>query len=99
VRIAFDADPDKVLLSCFDSWHAVLNDHFHSLSDQEYDRNEALIAKKGAADPEVVKLKRDSWDRIFDLRLIPDKTSCAVQAVLWEIPAEWIKAIEPFTAR
>jgi hypothetical protein len=99
VRIAFDAERDKVLLSCFDSWHAVLNDCYHSRSDQDYERHEALAAGKGQDAPEVIKEKLESWDRIFDLDLIPDKNSYAVQAVLWEIPEEWIKSIEPFVAR
>lgn len=99
VRIAFEADEDKVLLSCFDSWHAVLNDHYNALTDREFESSAALIAEKGADAQEVVKQKQQSWERIFDLDLIPDKTSYAVQAVLWEIQAELIRSAELFTAR
>ena len=87
VRIAFEADEDKVLLSCFDSWHAVLNDHYNAVTDREFEVSEAFIAEKGADAREVVEQRQRSWERIFDLDLIPDKTSYAVQAVLWKIPA------------
>ena len=99
VLLELDLPEEQVLLSNFDAWHAVLNNHHHSLNDAEYEKNEALAAVKGRNHPDLVMLKEASWQRIFDLSLIPDPSTYAVQGVVWQVQIESIKKTTFFTAR
>lgn len=99
IRVEFEIPESSVLLSDFDGWHSVLNNHHYSLNDNEYNEIEQLIALKGSNHPEIEHLKRQSWQRIFDLSLISDVSNTAIQGVVWEIPESSIKKIDHFVAR
>ncbi|WP_131667453.1 DUF3841 domain-containing protein [Psychrobacter pygoscelis] len=97
VRIEFDVPDDLVLLSSFDSWYAVLNNHCLALSDSEYDYYKKL--EQTCSKNSFEKIKRDSWLKIFDLNLLADPDSYEVQAVLWKLKSEWVRKVDFFIAR
>lgn len=97
VRIEFNAPEDLVLLSNFDGWHSVLNNHCLALSDEEYYFYESL--EKTCSKSDFEKIKRESWLKIFDLNLLENPNTYEVQAVLWELRSEWIQKVDFFTAR
>jgi hypothetical protein len=99
IRVELEIPDEKVLLSDFDSWHSVLNNHHYSTGDDEYQEIEDLILRKGLNHPEVERLKRESWQRIFDLSLIADLSNTSIQGVVWEVPVDYIKKIGHFIAR
>ncbi len=99
VRIEVNLPSEKVLLSNFDGWHSVLNNHPYCASDSEYEEMERFIGEKGLSHPDVEKVKVASWQRIFDLSLIPDPLTWSVQGVVWEVPISSIKKVDYFTAR
>lgn len=96
VRIEFEVPEHLVLLSSFDGWHAVLNNHCLALNDAEYIAYEQL--EKVSAKDEFETIKKRSWLKIFDLSLLPDPNSYEIQAVLWEIKIEWVKKVDFFIA-
>ncbi|MDO4226213.1 DUF3841 domain-containing protein [Neisseria sp.] len=97
VRIEFLMPETDVLLSSFDGWHAVLNNHFFSLDDQEYEHHENMENKLSAADLQQAKEK--SWLRIFDLNLIPNPAIYEIQAVFWQLDLASVVKVDYFTAR
>ncbi len=99
VRLELDLPAESVLLSNFDGWHAVLNNHYYTLNDEEYEHFEKSIGQQGKNHPDFIAMKMDSWQRIFDLALIPDPLNWPVQGVVWEIPFYRVSAIDYFTAR
>ncbi|NMX21197.1 hypothetical protein C5S30_01900, partial [ANME-1 cluster archaeon GoMg4] len=77
VRIEFIVSSDRVLLSDFEAWHAVLNCWYLSLSEVESDNwdNRCEIAgiKIGWENWHPPSPKEElmrSWERIFDLKLL-----------------------------
>ena len=99
VLLELDLPENQVLLSNFDAWHAILNNHHYSPNDAEYEKIEALSALKSSNHPDLIQLKKASWERIFDLSLIPDPATYAVQGVVWQVPIESIKKTTFFTAK
>ena len=99
VLLELDLPENQVLLSNFDAWHAILNNHHYSPNDAEYEKIEALSALKGSNHPDLIQLKEASWERIFDLSLIPDPEIYAVQGVVWQVPIESIEKTTFFTAK
>lgn len=97
VRIEFEVPEHLVLLSNFDAWHAVLNNHCVAFGDKEYGDYEKMEQTYSKNDFE--QIKQQSWLKIFDLNLIEDPNTDAVQAVLWEFKIEWVKKIDFFIAR
>lgn len=97
VRIEFDIPENQVLLSDFDAWHCVLNDFCYALTDDEYDYYEKL--EQTLSKTEFLAIKQQTWQRIFDLDLIPNPDEYAIQAVFWELKLEWVKKVDFFTAR
>lgn len=97
VRIEFEVPENQVLLSSFDGWHAVLNNHCFTLTDEEYEFYENLEMNMSAK--EFQKVKQATWDKIFDLSLLPDPNIYEVQAVLWQIKLEWVKKVDFFIAK
>ncbi len=97
VRIEFTIDATQVLLSDFDGWHAVLNDHYHALDDADYESH--LQSIKGMSAEEIARINEASWNRIFisDLGHLDDDVS--VQAVFWELHRSQITDIKYFVAR
>lgn len=97
VRLEFEIDEQAVLLSSFDGWHAVLNDHCFALTDEEYEYYEHLEQTLPAG--EFERVKQQSWLKIFDLSLLPDPEIYEVQAVFWQLKAEQVKKADFFTGR
>lgn len=67
VRIEFEVDPSRVLLSDFDGWHFVLNDHYlpTSAADQDrfFERWDARISELRREMPDAPKA---AWDAALD---------------------------------
>ncbi|MBL9046786.1 MAG: DUF3841 domain-containing protein [Tabrizicola sp.] len=83
---------DQVLLSDFDLWHAILNNH--AIPDAATERRD----KAGGLDREA------SWNRIFDLDfaapgIAEPRAGKIIQATFWELPFAAISQITAFTAR
>ena len=97
VRIEFEVAENLVLLSNFDAWHAVLNNWCCSLNMKEYDYYEKM--EKICSKTEFEEMKHKSWLKIFDLDLLDDPGTDAIQAVLWELRLEWVKKVDFFIAR
>lgn len=97
VRIEFHAPKKMVLLSNFDAWHSVLNDWCLSFSDDEFEYYEQL--EQTLSPNDFNDIKRQTWQNIFDLTLIPDPQIYAVQAVFWELWHDWVTKVDFFTAR
>lgn len=94
VRIELSVSADRALLSDFDSWHAVLNLHYLSRSENEDNAMYAIA---------TLEQKRQSWQRIFDLRARPYSPWCGslsyVQAVVEEIRLSDVLSVRHFVAR
>lgn len=96
VRIELEIPSDKVLLSDFDSWHAVLNNHHLSQTDAEYEYYEQYEEQE--KDENLLrKSKEATWLKIFSIEDLPD--DWAVQGVTWEILPEHIVNYKVFTSR
>jgi len=78
VRVEFLVDSDRVLLSDFEAWHAVLNCWYLSLSEEEgenWDERSERAGIKGGWEnwPPPSPFKEEilkSWERIFDPELL-----------------------------
>lgn len=97
VRIEFTIPTEMVLLSNFDGWHSVLNDWCFSLTDEEYEHYECLA--QTLPPNEFHQIKQQTWQKIFDLTLIPDPAIYEIQAVFWELRLDWVQQVDFFTAR
>ncbi len=97
VRIEFNAPEDLVLLSSFDSWHAVLNNHCLALDDSEYDYYQNL--EQTCPKDIFEKIKKESWLKIFNLDLLENPDTYEIQAILWELKIEWVNKVDFFIAR
>lgn len=96
VRIELEIPSDKVLLSDFNSWHAVLNNHHLSHTDAEYEYYEQYEAQE--KDENLLrKSKETTWLKIFSIEDLPD--DWAVQGATWEILPEHIVNYKVFTGR
>ena len=112
VRLEFDVDPARVLLSDFELWHYVLGYWYLAANDAEDVYVDAALTAK-RLDPFRQKLLADdywhrqilaSWERIFDLQGTTIKRGWppehkSIQAVLWEIRREDVRRVQFFVAR
>ncbi|ASK27371.1 hypothetical protein BG910_06120 [Neisseria chenwenguii] len=92
VRIEFEIPQEQVLLSSFDGWHAVLNDTFFSLGDEEYERCERLEAELPSE--KLREAKEKSWYGIFDLSKLPGPDVYEVQAVFWRLDMTMVGKVD-----
>lgn len=97
VRIKFTIELSEVLLSDFDAWHAVLNNHYYATDDTDYNRYLQLITEK--SDKEINKINEQSWKNIFIHNLQEVDTSISIQAVFWELHRSQISDVKYFIAR
>lgn len=97
VRIEFSVPENLVLLSNFDAWHSVLNNHCFALNDAEYEYYEQL--EQTCSTGKFEQIKQESWQKIFDLSLLPDPNIYEIQAILWELKIEWVRKVDFFIAR
>lgn len=110
VSIEFEVCEKRVLLSDFDLWHYVLNYWYLPLSLADGDRFEAELAEKGLSFyaskplPDINYHRQivESWHRIFDLGWYEEEISAqpkSIQATLWELRLDDVRAIRTFKAR
>lgn len=98
LRLTLEAPDELVLLSDYDTWHDVLNDHHSSASEAEFERIEAM-EDAGTLDQDM---KEASWQRIFDRTQWGDPewiglaTERYVQACLPWFEHAWIRKTERF---
>ncbi len=97
VRIEFTIDLSEVLLSDFDAWHAVLNNHYYAPDEANY--NTYLHIIKGKSEHEINKINQDSWRNIFISSLRDVDESISIQAVFWELKKSQISDVKFFRAR
>lgn len=99
VRIKFEYDSDKILLTDFDDWHIVLTD-----SVKENIENECTVLDNDFIDPKDVKWPWEvrgndiamPWERIIQS---PDSRLSYIQATLWELKMSEIKEVKFFKSR
>lgn len=106
VRIEFMALKQRVLLSDFQAWHAVLMNTEVSLSEEE---QEAFYRRKEDAEGDFGMtarhnaLTQQSWERIFDLELLRTTgywgDGTMIQATLETVLLRDIVTVTPFVAR
>ena len=99
--VEFEIPDSQVLLSDFHLWHFVLNDMWldESRCEEEWEEMHNWYDTQSA---EVqAQLKRESWNRIFDLNPICTdwrEVGCDIQAVFWKLRKETITKIYYFIA-
>lgn len=98
VQITFEAERKDFLLSDFDAWHFVLNNHYLADSEQDWDTFYANVGNRNTS--QIVA----SWNKIFDLTRYtpgwdPEPYERSIQATLWEVHMSQVKAVEHFIAK
>ncbi|HAS55200.1 MAG: hypothetical protein A2X56_05500 [Nitrospirae bacterium GWC2_57_13] len=112
VRIEFEIDDGRVLLSDFDLWHYVLNYWYLPVSEADGDaflrelqeRGLSFYTAKPVPDPGYHGKIERSWERIFDLQwteeaLVHPRERKSIQACIWELRWEQVKRADQFIAR
>jgi hypothetical protein len=108
VRIGFVAEPDDILISDFDAWHAVLNGHYLSLDEEDETAFNAgreffSVWRDRESDPEHASKIVESWERIFDLELLRSAPEWhgtgELQATLGAVTLEQVTDVTPFVSR
>lgn len=100
VRVELEVDETQVLLSQFEMWHAVLNQHYlaeNAKDDQEHE--ELLNAGRFTG-----KMMENSWNRIFDLKFGDwqswgKRSERAIQSCIESVSVEQIRKVDHFIAR
>ena len=111
VRVEFLISSDRVLLSDFEAWHAVLNCWYLSLSEEESETWDTRCEREGIEIgldnwPPPAPLKEEitrSWERIFDLELLKKHSEWmggeAIQACTEKIYMREVVNVTHFKAR
>ncbi|RJS80476.1 DUF3841 domain-containing protein [Methanophagales archaeon] len=111
VRVEFLVSSDRVLLSDFEAWHAVLNCWYLSLSEEESDNWDTRCERAGIKIgwdnwPPPAPFKEEimrSWERIFDLELLKTHSEWmgggAIQACIEKIYMDEVVTVTYFKAR
>ena len=97
--ITLDIPDDQVLLSDYESWHAVLNKFvLHDLDDEEnFDKNDDYYDKLKESDPNKYnEIMVQSWYHIFDLKPNVFSSGTEIQATFWKIDPKWIIKAKKF---
>lgn len=101
LRLTLAVPDELVLLSCFERWHFVLNNWYHSIDEADYAQAEVL-EDAGKLDQGV---KEESWLRIFDLSVYGDPAwngsddHSSIQACMPWFEHAWIRKVERFEPR
>lgn len=95
-------DEEIIFFNCF-RWDYVLNLHYLPEDDEDLKKYQMEMKEKGFSNtyefingkysgmfPLEVKRIRESWNRVFE---ITEWNDFEIQANIWEIKKEWIKAI------
>lgn len=109
VRLELDIPDDKVLLSDFDMWGAVLNKSYIPKSPDDYDDfyrslDAENLYKFSLWSKSKQKQAEKSWKKIFDLQyyckdLYPPREEKVIQATFWSISVDQIKNVTHFVAK
>ena len=102
VCIELEIPDEKVLLSDFDNWHAVLNKWWldDSNCEEEWDANHDWFDSLPFEEQDAIMKK--SWEKIFDISVFENEwrsNGKYVQAVFWELKKDYIRKVQYFTAR
>lgn len=95
--------PDKyVLLSDYDAWHYVLNKWWYddSTCEEEWEKNRDWFDALPYSEQE--QLEKESWQKIFDIGIRKSEwtsNGLYVQAVFWELKAEYIVRVTDIVGR
>ena len=92
VLLTLDIPNELILMSSFDAWHAVLNNHPYTSKDEEYEYFEQVLPTLPPEEAE--QLKQQTWQRIFEFT----SDEC-VQGVVWELRREWLIKVQYFTSQ
>jgi len=112
VRIEFEIDKSKVVLSDFELWHYVLNYWYLPATKENGEAFEVELSKKGLSFYETKPLPNTnyhkrivkSWERIFDITCSDElftwpQNKKSIQASFWELRIENVTHIHVFTSR
>lgn len=97
VCIEFEVPDNQVLLSDFDVWHIILNNGLISETEEEDERQEKYYESLTAEEQKAYKEK--NWERVFDITPLDNhwiRRGDWVQATLWELRKENIRAVRFF---
>ncbi|QDV15894.1 hypothetical protein Pan153_05130 [Gimesia panareensis] len=100
VRVELQVDPQQVLLSQFEMWHAVLNQTWLAENETQAKEFEALSEAGKLTRP----IMEASWNRIFDLkagdgRSWGKRSERAIQACLERVSIDQVRNVDHFIAR
>lgn len=90
VLLTLDIPKELILMSSFDSWHAVIGNYPSSRTDEEYEYFEQVLPTLPPEEAEAIK--QHTWQRIFEF----NSEEC-VQGVVWELRREWLIKSQYFT--
>lgn len=90
VCLELEISEDEVLLSNFDTWNCVLNNH-PVFPDEEWDKCYKEFKLLPAAEQESVK--KLSWERIFS-----DLKGSPIQATFWKLELNTVREVHYFIA-
>ena len=111
VRVEFLVSSDRVLLSDFEAWHAVLNCWYLSLSEAESENRDSRCERAGIKIcwenwPPPAPFKEvlmRSWERIFDLELLKTHSDWiggeTIQACIEKVYRDEVVTVTYFKAR
>lgn len=90
VLLTVDIPDDQVLLSDFDLWHLVLNEHYIADNEEDDDNRSHSVEEM-----------HESWNKIFNVSAANPyySESLSIQATVWELPMELVKKVEFFIAK
>jgi hypothetical protein len=111
IRIEFNVDERRALLSDFDLWHYVLNYWYLPVSEKDGEAFDGRLAAQGLSYHKTKPLPTNfhdvieqSWNRIFDLDFAAEDISSpreqkSIQACLWEVRLPDVTGVVEFMAR
>lgn len=96
VCIELEIPDKKVLLSDFEAWHYVLNNWYYSPATSEKEWNQSIDWLDSLPEKERQKVKRKSWNRIFDITPRKGdwtKNGDVVQACFWALSRDQMRKV------
>jgi hypothetical protein len=97
VCLELEVPDDKVLLSDFDSWHAVLNGSWIADSEAEWDEMESKF--DSMTGEEKRRFLTQNWERVFDTSPVNNdwmSRGSWVQATFWTLEREYVRKVRHF---
>lgn len=98
VCIEFEATSSQTLLSDFDAWSIILNNGLISSTEAECELQEKYFE---SIEPEMRRTyQHQNWERVFDVSPLNNEWTTRgkwIQATLWELRKESVRAVRFFT--